>query len=353
MTDLVTAVNGAFAFAHEPADLAMVLAPPSACFRLTATQDVLKYGESVETQDELTELLRRVAPTVGVPDAYKSAIMALLCGTLIEWGADPAELAGVLLARLPGFLALAESVAAAADDNDPTTLYSKQPDAFKAWQSLSLMLLPTMAVLARGAEFRQAARGDDGLMRGIEALRDRNREANFVAQVLSFTDDLEVVVIHPDEGKGFRVRLEAVNTMAHLFTLLHAELINGGHLPGRPLPDDLLGVATGELPHEALLTDSARWQFYTWRGLRPDGTLAGGDMSTWLFVEDTPEAIPEFEGERIVVLGPPVLGSRMWDSNFFANIHDALRSRAEVIEVLSPEEVILLQERIRNAQREL
>ena len=65
MADLATAVNGAFAFAHQPADLDTVLGPPSACFRIPATRDVLDYAEKVETQEELTEVLRRVAPTVG------------------------------------------------------------------------------------------------------------------------------------------------------------------------------------------------------------------------------------------------------------------------------------------------
>jgi hypothetical protein len=350
MTDLATAVNAAFAYAHEPADLATVTGPPSACFRIPATRDLLEFGQKVETQDELTEVLRRVAPTVGVPDPYKAAVMALLCGTLIEWGADPKELAPLLFARLPAFLAQAQSVADRAEDAKPEDLFAANADGLRAWQALSLMLLSTMAVLARGMEFRQSARDNAELVRLIEALRERNREADFVAQTLGFVDGLELVVLHPGEGKGFRVELEAVHTNAHLFTLLHGALIDGGHLPGRPIGEELLGVATGAIAPEKLLHDDARWQFYTWCGLRPDGSFAGADMSTWLYVEDPPTVIPEFEGERVVILGPPVLGSRMWDSNFFANIHDALRSAARVAEELTPEEVIQWNDRIMRAQ---
>ncbi len=351
MSDLATAVNAAFAYAHEPADLATVLGPPSACFQQPATRGLLSFAQTVETREELSDVLRRMAPTVGVPDPYKAAIMALVGGTLIEWGADPAELSGLLLARLPAFLTQAESVADRAESEEPRALFAANPDGFKAWQALSLMLLPTMAVLTRGMEFRQTARANTELVRGIEALQERNKEANFVSMVLGLTDGMEVIVLHPDEGKGFRVVLEAVNTMAHLFTLLQGELINGGHLPGRPVPDDVFGVATGEIPQEKLYHDEARWQFYNWGGLRLDGSLAGADMSRWLFVEQKPEEIPEFEGERIVILGPPILGMRSWDSNFFANIHDALRSRAQVVEVLTAEQVILLQDRIMRVQR--
>jgi hypothetical protein len=351
MADLATAVNGAFAFAHQPADLDTVLGPPSASFRIPATRDVLDYAEKVETQEELTEVLRRVAPTVGVPDPYKAAVMALLCGTLIEWGADPKELAPLLFARLPTFLALAESVAERAETEKAEDLFAANPDGVRAWHALSLMLLPTMAVLARDMESRQAARANAELLTRVEALRERNREAEFVAQTLSFVDGIELLVLHPAEGKGFRVELEAVHTNAHLFTLLHGSLINGGHLPGRAIEDELLGVATGEVPHEKVLTDDARWQFYTWRGLYPDGSYAGTDMSTWLFVEDPPTVIPEFEGQRVVILGPPVLGLRGWDSNFFANIHDALRSAARVAGELTPEEIADWCGRIRGARR--
>jgi hypothetical protein len=351
MADLATAVNGAFAFAYQPADLATVLGPPSENFRIPATRDVLDFAEKVETAEELNEVLRRVAPTAGVPDPYKAAVMALLCGTLIEWGADPAELAPLLLARLPAFLATAESVADRAETENAEDLFAANPDGVRAWHALSLMLLPTMAVLARDVDSRQAARADESLVRGIEALRERNREAEFVAQTLGFTDGLELLVLHPAEGKGFRVELEAVHTNAHLFTLLHGALVNGGHLPGRPVSEELLGVATGEVPHEKLLTDEARWQFYTWRGLGPDGSYAGADMSTWLFVEDPPAVIPEFEGERVVILGPPVLGLRGWDSNFFANIHDALRSAVRVVGELTPDEVADWCGRIREARR--
>jgi hypothetical protein len=351
MPDLATAVNAAFVYAHEPTDLATVLGPPSACFRIPATRDLLQFAESVETQEELSEVLRRVAPTVGMTDPYKAAVMALLCGTLVEWGADPDELAPLLLARLPAFLATAESVADRVEKEPTEDLFAANPDGVRAWYALSLMLLPTMAVLARDMEWRQAARAEPDLVRGIEALREHNREADFVAQTLSYVDGIELVVLHPAEGKGFRVELEAVHTNAHFFTLLHGSLINGGHLPGRAIDEQLLGVATGEVPHDKLLTDDARWQFYTWRGLYPDGSYAGADMSTWLFVEDPPTVIPEFEGERVVILGPPVLGSRMWDSNFFANIHDALRSAARVVGELAPEEVTGLTERIRGAQR--
>ena len=182
-------------------------------------------------------------------------------------------------------------------------------------------------------------------------LREHNREANFVATTLSFTDEMELLVLHPGEGRGFRVALEAVNTNFHLFTLLQGELIGGGHLPGEPLDEKIQGLATGVIPHEELTSDQERFHFYNWAGLLPDGTLAGQDTQTWIWGETHPDEIPEFEGTRVVILGSPVLGMRAWDSNFFANIHDALRSSVSVREELSAEEVAQWIERLRQAPR--
>lgn len=43
------------------------------------------------------------------------------------------------------------------------------------------------------------------------------------------------------------------------------------------------------------------------------------------------------DGRRVLLLGTPQLGGRSWDSDFFANFHDALRSRVTLLEVLTPE----------------
>ncbi len=351
MSDLATAVNGAFAYAHEPSDLDSLLGPPSDAFRLPGPQGLLDYARTIETEDELNELVRRVVPTVGVPDGFKASVMALLCGTLVEWGADATEFGNLLLARLPGFLRLAESAAERAESEASEKIYSANPDGFRAWQSLSLMMLATMAVLTRRVDFRQAARTNPELVLSLVVLRERNSEANFVATTLGYTDGLELIVLHPGQGRGFRVELEAVNTNFHLFTLLQGELIGNGHLSGDAIEPDVIRIARGEVPHELLVNDRARFHFYNWAGLLPDGSLAGAEMATWICGEAHPEDIPEYEGERVIILGPPVLGMRGWDSNFFANIHDALRSTTRLVEELTLEQVANWIEQIKQVPR--
>ena len=147
------------------------------------------------------------------------------------------------------------------------------------------------------------------------------------------------------------MRLEAVATCAHLFSLLQAELIDGGHLAGEATDPEVVAVAKGESAPTLALADHARFHFATWSGLTADGTLAGIDLGSWIGVEALPADIPAFDGTPVVLVGPMVLGSRAWDSNFFANVHDALRSRAEIAAVLPPEEVTAWLDRISRARQ--
>ena len=94
------------------------------------------------------------------------------------------------------------------------------------------------------------------IVKGVEDLRESHRETNFVAQILGFVDDLELLVLVPNELKGFRVQCEAVATNAHLFTLLQGALIGGGHLAGEPIDPEVIAVARGETPRRAAVARS-------------------------------------------------------------------------------------------------
>lgn len=328
MTDRAAVVAGLAEFARRPATAHECRADPGETFSAPAFERLREHLRTLERLDQLNELLAAVAPLVAADgtDPFRACALAVQCGTLVEWGGDEALLAPHLFAALPRLLGHARRADGTAFDADP--------DAHRARAGLTFLMLATMAVLCRGAAYRQAARALPELVAAVGALADAHRETDFVRQVLGFTDGLEVLVLVPAEGKGVRVRLEAVATCAHLFTLLQAELIGGGHLSGAAPDPEVLAVARGEVPHTRRLYDSARFHFTTWGGLDPDGTL-GVRVNTWVPVDAPPGAIPRFDGEPVLLVGPPVLGSRQWDSGFFANIHDALRSRVEVVDVLS------------------
>lgn len=341
MTDRASVVAALSELAQKPSTAHELRAQPGETFSAPAFARLRDHIQTIETRAQLNELIAEVAPLIGSADPFRAAVVAVQCGTFVEWGGDHALVAPHLLAVLPRHLELAQRAEDATFDADP--------DAHRARSGLTFLMLATMAVLCRSVAHRRAARANPALVAGVEAMRDAHNETNFVAQVLGFTDDLELLALVPGEGKGFRVKLEAVATCAHLFTLLQAELIGGGHLTGDPLDDAVIAVARGEVPHTQHLHDSARFHYCAWFGLQANGELDGMNIGSWLPVDYDPGAIPLFDGVPVVLIGPKVLGSRSWDSNFFANIHDALRSRAEIVEVLTPDAARARIEKIRAA----
>ena len=337
-------------YANKPATSRDIRAQPGDVFGRPPLATLMQFTQTLGSQDELNALVAEVAPLVRAADPFRGSAVALNCGTLVEIGGDPALVFPHLLAELPRHLALARR---ARDRGEiaPGALFDEDPDAAKADAGLTYFLLAVMTVICRKAEYRQALRATPEIVEGIAALRAGHREADFVAQVLVLTDDVELLVLVPEERKGFRVALEAINNNFHLFTLLQANLIAGGHLVGEPTAPEVLGVATGDAPQQYAQTDHARWHFYTWAGLNSDGTFAATDLTTWVPGEAGPATIPEFDGTRVMLIGPPVLAARSWNSNEFVAIHDALRSRADVVEVLPAAQVTAWLDRIRAAKR--
>lgn len=345
MPDRAAVLTALTEYANKPATSRDVRAEPGDTFGRPPLTTLMQFVQSLDSKAELDAVLADVAKLVAAADPFRGATVALSCGTMVEWGGDPTKVFPPLLAELPRHLALA--VLARELNLSPSETFDANPDAARAAGGLRYFLLCVMTVICRDAEFRRAMRANEYIVGAIEKLRDAYAEGDFVAQVLGFIDGLELLVLVPNERKGFRVRLEAVASCAHLFSLLQAELIDGGHLNGEPSDPEVLAVARGESAPTQALADHARFHFATWGGLTTDGTMAGVDFASWIGVEASPADIPAFDGVPVLLVGPMVLGSRAWDSNFFANVHDALRSRTEIVAVLPPAEVSAWLDRIR------
>jgi hypothetical protein len=203
-------------------------------------------------------------------------------------------------------------------------------------------------MLGRDRALRVEARHREALAAAAGALTERSHFALYIADVLSLADDLSLVVLHLAERRGYRLTADLVRNNFHLFTLLQAELIAPGRLAGDAVDPRLAAVARGGHFDDAL-SDHARWGFYGWSALQPDGTTEG--IQGFLWGEATPLSIPELDGARVVLLGPPVLGSRSWDANLIASLHDAFHPHATVVEELAPARVEAWFSRILAARR--
>ena len=350
MRDQAAIIAALAEYANKPATSRDIRADVADIFSRPPISALMQFAHSLDSRAELNALLAEAAPLIRAADPFRGSTVAINCGSLVEFGGDPDLVFPHLLSELPRHLTLAcrarERTTVA-----PSVLFDEDPDAAKAAAGVRYLLLATMTVICRDAANRQALRANPEIVRGVETLRESSAEADFVAQVLSYTDDLELLVLAPNERKGFRVALEAVATCAHLFTLLQAALIDGGHIEGEPTDPEVVAVATGATAPTRALPDHARFHFQTCNGLNPDGTLAGMNLESWIGVEVSPADIPRFDDEPVLLIGPTVLGSRGWDSNFFANIHDALKSRVEIVDVLPREQVEAWLDRIQKAPR--
>jgi hypothetical protein len=268
------------------------------------------------TPDEQSAIVRDLASGLSASDPLQAACVALTCGTLVERGAAPETAGAAIVSRL-------ESAARAAPDGR---------------QALRWLGLASMACLARSPALRAEARRTD-LADALEALESDIPEAWFVRRVLELVDDAELVVLAPELRVGFRVRIEAIRTNFHLFTLLQGALIGdreAGFLAGNMVAPGVIARAGGVFG--PVVRDQAQFHFQDWTGLTGEGHLRR-DLRSTIWGEGSPRDIPEIDGTKVVLVGPMVLGGRGWDSGFFATFHDALRSRVHIVAHLSPEEV--------------
>jgi hypothetical protein len=302
--------------------------------------------------DDASAILRGLAPAIREADPFQASRLALLCGSHVEAGGDPTIAVDAVVDRLPAVLTgAAATLDRLGDGADPADLFAENPDTVKSWKALRYFVLPAMAMLTRDMAARQRARTKPDLREAIDAVEPHQTDARFLGMTLDLIDGLELLVLHPGQGKGFRVELEAVASNPHLFTLLQGELLGEHRLDG-PEPDsEAVGVAGGWVLPDRHVSDRALFHFYDWSGLDadPDSDVLHLGASVW--ADGRPDQIPEFEGARVVLLGPPVFGLRGWDSSFFPLFHDALRPDVRVTEELTPEQVADWLGRIREAIR--
>ncbi|MBC8143705.1 MAG: hypothetical protein H7Y38_19930 [Armatimonadetes bacterium] len=324
--------------------------------------DVPLFGDTVHgallracrnaTDDERDAALRALEPIVRTAGSYHVGIIAIVCGTLVEWGGNPAIVASALLDRLTEHVALATVAWLREDNETPERLFERNAEAYGASRTIQFALLATMAIVCRDIPARQYARATPGLVDALEKLVSLEPfvpEADFLLQVLALTDGMNLTILHPETRRGYRVSLEAVGSNFHLFTLLQGALIGDpaqGFLPGTPISAVTMAIAKGEVSPDEDTYDVARFQFYNWFALKPDGTIDGANIASWIWGEGSPADIAPLDGERIVVLGETVLAIRSW-SGFFLNIHTALRSDVRVTAQLSDAEVTTYIDRIK------
>jgi len=290
---------------------------PNAAFNDPAFRQLFD-GMRSATPELRDQAITGLASGLDAPDVYQAARIALTLGTLVEYGSNPELAAEAVLRRLHG------------------ELTQPSPDSARHQRSVKFFGLASMAMLSRSASVRAAARRRPGFHSALNA--SDVAETGFMARTLELVDDLPLLVLHVERPEAFRIRLDAVASIFHFMTLLahrFPEWCNDD-----PPDPEVCAIARGEQPLTELVSDHARFHLFDYSGLdRHPGSSLWGEAS--------PDSIPMLDGERVVLVGKQLFGSRSWDANFFANFHDALRSDIRVDARLDPADYEHWVERVR------
>src|SRR5262245_17324142 len=140
-------VLSAFAdYANKPATAHDLRAEPGDTFGGPPFTSLMQFVQGLGSRAELDAVLAAVAAMIRASDPFRSATIALLCGTLVEYGGDPGAVFPHLLSELPRHLALARR-AHEREEMAPGALFDADPDAARAAKGLTYLLLATMAVI--------------------------------------------------------------------------------------------------------------------------------------------------------------------------------------------------------------
>jgi len=303
-------------------------------------------------------LLNHFAELIAQTDGPRASALSIGCGALVENGGDPEIALLPVLEHLPDLLAGAivfnntcEALAHAApakqkeqdkanaeDEAQPASpveefghqVQQEKPAEAMAWLSLEPLCMGAIAMLSRSVEGRSRAREMPDLLPRVFSMAGAHPRVGFLAQLLQVLDNELVLVLHPGQQRGYRVRITGIADNFQLHTLLAAALISDpqqGWLAGKR-PDPRVVRAAQNMPVDpAAKVAEGAFNLWTWQGLRSDGTLAEETEGSefWVWNEGIPADIPPFESVRTLLLGPPPY-QRSWNvGRCFDGLHAGLR----------------------------
>ncbi len=273
-----------------------------------------QYGRAltVVAQDaslaQRNQALERLSETIKTTDIYYAGLLSICCGALVEHGAEPALAIEPILEQLDLAIDLSQAFLEAcrkraADPDVPAQqLVAEQaavvrkgmPHSVNAWAALNYLSLASISSLSVDADLRARVQQDATLSAKVHKFaKIYQQNLLFLSKLLHVLDE-EIVVLHPQLARGFRVHIKGVGDNAQLQTLLVTFFLNEGLLP----PPDNFGVEARTL-----------FGMWPWRNLSEDRTLLA-DLQTMMALDGIPADIEPFAGQRVVLLGAAQLE---WD----------------------------------------
>jgi hypothetical protein len=262
------------------------------------TAMVQQVRDAEPAPEELQAAVERLLPVLASVPLGVGGDLAGIVGSMAGLAVDPAVVLPVLVERGIEAAGKAREFAEAygedlPDPDDPEqiphALEHGARDLVEGWFSAGQWLQPVLYLMQRQG-IRRVLPRREALIAAVEPLTEEIGVAHWLYGLLLVVDDERLVVLDRGTGSGFEVTIGGVGDNFQLHTLLAANLIGPGLLPGEPPTPAMVAAATdGELA--------------------PEGGLVGqfnlvDAYGKWIWNEGRPADIPLLEGVRVVVLDP-------------------------------------------------
>ncbi|MGV9834513.1 hypothetical protein ACWDUL_09990 [Nocardia niigatensis] len=256
-------------------------------------------------------------------DLFHSGLLALLCGTMVERGADPGAAIDATLELL------IRQLDALAAEPDESTRAAAQ-----------LTIPAAMTMLARSKETRKRWHARPELMDRLDRLEADDLVPGWLREVFTLHDDQPLLVLDPKNRRAFEFRLTGVrDVLYHVYALLQDALLRHtgpGYLDAEPVDPLAVRYARNDRlgPEDyavaAALGDHQRFGF----GYPGVAYMPGSGCL---------DELPTLDGVPLLTVAPKGIHVGWRPSNMYGVIHEALTSSVDLTrELPTPEAASLL-----------
>lgn len=303
----------------------------------------MEVGAAIN-EDRLIDFTKELSAQLEKMDLYKASLLSNFIGFACEKKEDTS--AGEGMIKL--FIRSCEKVYQMFQDldedeenellDDVESLYNKNEDGARAYYGFNILCISTMAFLTRDAALRARLQKTD-IWDQVEYLCEETPETSYFASIgyvnlmHNTCSDTKLLVLFPEEKKGFFATANDLNNCFHLLFLLEEQIYQKlGAKYGMEefsASDSLVRLAHGEYPENCWGNSYSTYFMECDYSTARHNQLEQDDMMSLIWGEMSPMDIPEVDDRAVIVLWRSGI-NRSFDAQFLAVPHPALRPYVEI-----------------------
>ncbi len=310
-----------------------------------------EVSDLMASQDpaELTANVVSVRNLMPGGDLFHTAVLALLCGTLVERGADPGA---AIDATLDLFIQQLDALADQRRRDDRIRTERTLTDRIVTDRIMTdgivttagqLTFMATMTMLSRSVGTRKRWRGRPELMARLDGLEEAGLVPWFLREVFTLHDDVDLLLLDPKNRRAYQFRMVGVrDRLYHCYALLQDALLRHtgpGYLGAEPVDPDMVRYARNrdlgeeefgqDDPGRERMHDHLRFNFSV-----PGAVIMPGSAS--------PSELPTLDGLPFLLVEPKGMSINWNPSNMYGVVHEALAASVELVREFDQERAEVL-----------